>query len=429
MKNYKQKPIDHKSELKKHVSTIHCANSLSLLQRKIANALLFHAYENLLLQDEYHITIRELCSLIGYDSHDYKSIKKALIDLLSTVIEWNIIEEGLPESEGEWNASSIIADASIKGSICSYSYSKRMKQLLYMPAIYGRLNMQIQAQFKSSYGLALYENVIRYQNLNQTPWFDLNVFRKLMGVALDIYPIFRDFKRRVIDKAVAEVNAVADLTVEPEFKRIDRKITTIRFLITKNSTLIKNPNKNAAKQSGLLLHLNKEYGLNEKQIHHIIAAYDENYILEKIALIESSSSYNNGKIINLGKYLLNALQDDYKQPKSSSQKKQKESIAVELELLRKKHSNIKELNEKKLYQTYVDEYLKTQLESLPENSKQILMENFNKHIRNLEIINKLYIKEGLQNKIIFIEFKNFVKQQFPEILMSVLSFEDFVSNM
>ena len=82
MKNYNKKNI----ELKKHVSTIHCANALSLLQRKIANALLFHAYEDLLIHEEYRISIRELCELIGYDSHDYKSIKKALVDLLSTVI-------------------------------------------------------------------------------------------------------------------------------------------------------------------------------------------------------------------------------------------------------------------------------------------------------------------------------------------------------
>ena len=35
-------------ELKKHINAIHCTNNLSLLQRKLFNALLFNAYPNLL---------------------------------------------------------------------------------------------------------------------------------------------------------------------------------------------------------------------------------------------------------------------------------------------------------------------------------------------------------------------------------------------
>ena len=73
-------------ELKKHVAAIHSSNKLSLVQRKIANALLFNAYDELLAKEEHQIHIRTLCNLIGYDSNDYKTIKKALINLLSTVI-------------------------------------------------------------------------------------------------------------------------------------------------------------------------------------------------------------------------------------------------------------------------------------------------------------------------------------------------------
>lgn len=425
MNNTKQKTISLKKELKKHVSTIHCANSLSLLQRKIANALLFHAYEDLLLQNEYQISIKELCSLIGYDSHDYKSIKKALIDLLSTVIEWNIIEEGLPESEGEWNASSIIADASIKGSICRYSYSNRMKQLLYMPAVYGRLNMQIQAQFKSSYGLALYENVVRYQNLSQTPWFDLNVFRKLMGVAIDKYPIFRDFKRRVIDKAVSEVNTIANLAIEAEFKRHDRNVVSLRFRIVKTLISSKSQIERIAIHTDLAARLTEDYGLNEKQVQSITVNYDENYILEKIALIEASGSYTSGKIINLGNYLLHALQDNYQVPKTGAEKKHEKAKVLELNLQKQKHDEGEEFAAKKTYQAYVDGYLTTQLETLADNARQILLDTFAKHIQNLEIVNKLYQKEGLKNKIIFIEFKNFIRQKHPELLENSMTMDDY----
>src|SRR3990167_7227073 len=128
-------------ELKKHVGAIHSSNKLSLLQRKIANALLFNAYDDLLEKEEYEIHIGTLCKLIGYDSNDHKTIKKGLVNLLATVIEWNLVDGDRLDTEGIWNASSIIADASIDGAVCTYSYSNKMKRLLYRPEMYGRLNM------------------------------------------------------------------------------------------------------------------------------------------------------------------------------------------------------------------------------------------------------------------------------------------------
>src|SRR6187401_1529078 len=92
-------------ELKKHVATIHSSNKLSLLQRKIANALLFNAYDDLLNKEEHVIHIMTLCNLIGYDSNDHKTIKKALVNLLATVIEWNLVDGNKLNVDGVWNAS------------------------------------------------------------------------------------------------------------------------------------------------------------------------------------------------------------------------------------------------------------------------------------------------------------------------------------
>ena len=64
-------------ELKKHVAVIHSNSKISLLQRKISNALLFHAYDDLLIKDEHEIQISTLTKLIDYDSHDHKKIKQA----------------------------------------------------------------------------------------------------------------------------------------------------------------------------------------------------------------------------------------------------------------------------------------------------------------------------------------------------------------
>ena len=216
-------------ELKKHVGLIHSTNKLTLLERKIANALLYNAYEGMLTQNEHCIHIPSLCVLIGYNSKDYKTIRRSLVSLISTVLEWNLVDKNKTEEEGVWIASAMLADAKIEGPVCTYSYSNRMRELCYYPEFYGRLNMRVLSMFKSTYGIALYENCIRYQNITQTPWFDLPTYRKLMGVEDGKYEVFRDLNKRVTKPSVKEVNNHSPICVEPEFKKQGRAVVAIRL--------------------------------------------------------------------------------------------------------------------------------------------------------------------------------------------------------
>jgi len=220
-------------ELKKHVNAIHCTNNLTLVQRKLFNALLFSAYPKLPHKTRFQIHTRQLCNLIGYNSNDYGKLKRALLGLVTIAIEWNVIDT-LTGKEKNWKASSILASAELEGGHCYYEYSHMMKDFLYQPEIYGRIDMLLVAQFKSSYGLALYENCVRYQGLPQTPWFPLDIFRKLMGVFGEKYSAFKDFKKRVINIAVDEVNALSPISVDAEIERKNQKATRIRFKLARS---------------------------------------------------------------------------------------------------------------------------------------------------------------------------------------------------
>ena len=209
---------DQRFELKKHVNTIHCTNNLTLVQRKLFNALLFRAYPELPHKTRFQVHTRELCKLIGYNSNDYGKLKTALLGLITIAIEWNVID-AVTGNEKIWKASSILAAAELAGGYCNYEYSQIMRNFLYQPEIYGRINITLVAKFKSSYGLALYENCIRYQGLPQTPWFTLEVFRKLMGVFGKRYSAFKDFKKRVLNVAIKEVNALSSIYICVEIER------------------------------------------------------------------------------------------------------------------------------------------------------------------------------------------------------------------
>jgi plasmid replication initiation protein len=408
-------------ELKKHVAAIHSSNKLSLVQRKIANALLFNAYDELLIQDEHQIHIRTLCNLIGYDSNDYKTIKKALINLLSTVIEWNLVDGDRLDTEGVWNASSIISDASIDGAVCTYSYSNKMKKLLYSPELYGRLNMVVQAKFQSSYGLALYENCIRYQNIEQTPWFEIAQFRKLMGIEEGKYAIFRDFKRRVLDKAIEEVNKYSSLSVTAKVQKQSRQVVAIQFLIKHADVNIvidhHDPDAVSVSQQ-----LKERFHFSKNQIEDTLSNYDEKYILEKIAVVESSSSYVKGKINNVAKYLLSALEGDYQPAKSSKDVLQKAlPIFDNAPQEKQKKREEKKLNE---YRRYQDKQIIETFNQQKTTTKKKILNEFEQFLGK-SLYFDIYLRDGLTNVLVLDQLCDFIRTKKLDLMQSIASFAAF----
>ena len=420
-------PKSRKLELKKHVGTIQCSNGLSLLQRKITNGLLYHAYPTLQKEDVHRIDIKTLCQLIDYSSHDYKLIKSALRKLLSTVLEWNILS-GNEDEEDVWTASSILASVSIAGSVCHYSYSPHMKKLLFMPSMYGRVDMVVQSCFKSSYGLALYENCIRYQNLPYTGWITISAFRKLMGVPPGKYKIFRDFKKRVIDKAVEEVNHYSHLEVVPEVQKEGRSVASVRFKLNKHS---KRPLDLSEDVSSLTQELNlqlaQEFGLSAQQINNLQKRYDTAYIKAKVDLIKSSSSYQSGKIENLGSYLLSAVKKDYQPPVHSNVAQLEREKLKEQQITKKKQLEVELQKKKSAYFQYVNGVLDTFVDTMASGERDEFINCFENHLKQLPVtfLLKFYKRDGLENQAVRAEYYQFIKSSFEDTLPVIESESEF----
>lgn len=409
------------SELKKHIGLIHSDSKLSLLGAKIANALLFHAYKNLLNYDEHRIHIPHLCNMIGFNSKDHRIIKDALISLMSTVLEWNLIEKNESSNKKIWAASSMLSAATIEGAFCTYSYSKQMRKLCYHPEFYGRLNLKITAQFKSAYGLALYENCIRYQGIKNTPWIEMEIYRKLMGIGTGKYLTFTNLVHRVIKPAVKEVNKYANIQVTPEYRKQSGVVIAVRFLITKNFSELLDSKICTEKSSNQLTEkLVNDYGYLTQRATELINLYSESYILDKIKIIESTNSFLNGKIENLASYLEKALEKDYQPSKSSKINSQKLKVQREQ----------KEL-ENRIREKYLEDYEKyitSNLLPIIENhtKKSILKDEFSKYISKTSYAT-IYKESGFENYLIQDQFTIFMRNFHYKLLNSLplLSFEDF----
>ena len=416
-------------EVKKHVATIHCSNGLSLLQRKISNALLYHAYDSLMTREEHEITVRELCRLIGYQGNNHSVMRDALKGLLATVIEWNVVND--VTGDEDWTASSILASVSMKGPVCFYAYSPRMKQLLHSPAMFAKINLFIQSRFKSSYGLALYENCLRYRGLGFTKWLEMDVFRKLMGVPSDKYTLFRDFKRRVLDKSVEEVNTYSDLFVEPEIRREGRRVVQLRFLLKERARKVRIGGKKSVdgvtENNHLTAVLAGQFGLSLKQARNVLDEYSETFIREKIELVVSSRNYQQGKVKNHAAYLMSALRNDYQA--SGSGEKNEHWVHSEREWVRQVEAI------RRAWQDHREVSIDAGFASLPEEHKLDLIKEFREQsavaIQTvLRLQRKKYtVATILDSPQIKALFRQYVIENSKEISNLVGSFEIFLQSL
>ena len=430
-------------ELKKHAASIHCSNTLSLLQRKISNALLYHAYKELMLKEEHEITIKDLCKLISYHGNNHSVIKDALKGLLSTVIEWNVVND--VTGAEDWTASSILASVSLKGPVCLFAYSPRMKQLLHSPTMFGKINLFIQSRFKSSYGLALYENCIRYRGLGFTKWFEMDVFRKLMGVPTGKYTIFRDFKRRVLDKSVEEVNTYSDLIVIPEVWREGKQVVKVRFSMKERAKKVRLGAKAAVDegqieqqevmQDELVDQLTKTYGLLPEQINQMMDGYTRDFIQEKMAIIENSNNFQQGKVLNLAAYLLSALKNNYQAPKNSQDKlvELRTDVTEQQAYLKKLQIAVKKI--RNAYFSYREQLIDQTIQQLDIIDYSHFMQDFRDFAADtLRTILKLQRRKYNQDTVmqapqIQAQLRQFALKMLPDVEDSIISIERFVEDL
>jgi len=261
---------------KKHIGAIHINNRLSFLQRKMSNVLLANAIDELKTVAVHEISLSEISKSVGYDSKDTKLLRNHLRTLATTAIEWNLLDNN--DSE-EWGIASTISGAKIINGTVFYSYSEILKEKLCDPAMYAKLSLSVQRNFNSGYALALYENCVRYKAIKHTGWWDILLFRKLMGVKEHEYKDIRDFKKRVINRAIAEINDCSDIYIEPEYRREKRKIAGIRFLIQENKQTHLDFFSEQNSESQALKHEMKDrFGFSDTDIQSILSSHDIVYI-------------------------------------------------------------------------------------------------------------------------------------------------------
>jgi len=313
--NNKQSKIEYTESIYKNSGTIAISNNITLLQRKLFNFLVGHAFVDLGDTEVFEISLSSLKNRLWFNSWNNKYLQESLKKLIITAVEFNLLNK----DKEDWEASALLASVRFKQWVCYYSFSPLLREKLHAPNIYSKLNLSLVKLFSSKYSLSLYELSMDYIKINATPFVSISVFKKLMGVSRSQYTEFKRLKSRVIEPAIKELNTVAWFTIALEYKKEGRKIVAIKFLLhdikinmainnvdpTTQDNLVGKIHKNFLLQKSLI----SDYGLTLRQANKAIKEYPAPYIKESLEIIRLKKIH--GSIKNIPAYTLTVLKNDY----------------------------------------------------------------------------------------------------------------------
>ena len=195
--------------LYKHVGLIECEGELSVLERKLINALLFKGFEDKNPMDWHSILWADLKLLVLYKSKNVQHMLQKMKNLTVKEIQWLVLTSS--DSVGCTPCRSpFLEKYYIEGRYLYYRYPEALIQFCGKPSVYAALCISSLMQLKSPYSIALYENCARYQGLGYSNWYTFKTLKKRLGFSEDAKN-YSLFKRRTLEPAIDEVNDLTHL--------------------------------------------------------------------------------------------------------------------------------------------------------------------------------------------------------------------------
>ncbi len=150
---------------------------------------------------------------------------------------------------------------------------------------------------KSKYAKRLYLLASQFKNTG-VRYVNLDELKKQLALS-DKYPKINDLKKRVLEPAINEINAVSDLTVSYEFSKLGRKFNEITLLIKLNNeaaALVGNDKQ---------IKFMQQCGLSAWQIENVLQTLPPG----ELHPILYNFNLNKDKIKNKGAYLAKILNE------------------------------------------------------------------------------------------------------------------------
>jgi len=393
--------------LKKNVGLIHhvtVGNPLTLLAKKLFNALLYNAHRGLLEQERHEISIHDLSTLVGFNSKNTDVLKAALRQLVETRMEWNVLGDA---GESEWGVTAALAEAKLWRGVCSYAYAPTMREKLANPEVYALIDLQLQRQFKSTYTASLFENVVRYRRVGKTPVIAIETLLGLLGLSdSKTYQQFKYLKRDVLTPAIDEINGKSDIRVSMlPARRLGRRVTAVQFEVREAETL-------AARQP--TLERLSDFGVEGRDARQAMARHSDEKLMA--ILDEIQRRHKAGSIKNLRAYTVTVLRD-FEGDVVPTLQQEREAKRRDREASSRQKADAEERRHKqqKAFAKYQVERVAEEERGLTDEDAAQLHNEFVDHLRtNVPFAFETYSKAGEKSTLVQYELRAFkIKRLLP----------------
>jgi plasmid replication initiation protein len=186
----------------------------------------------------YFLNIRELSALLDTGSHSkYGEVKEIAVNLMKEVFAIHDVDKK-EEIYVAWFAS------------VNYMYGKGLVEFLFSPYLkplmlrlkenFTQFKLSEVMQLRSMYSIRLYELLKQYEPAGKRVIY-IDDLRELISIPQGGYPLYADFKRRVLLQAEKEINQKTDITFTFKEIKESRRVIAIEFKICPVLTGVQEP--------------------------------------------------------------------------------------------------------------------------------------------------------------------------------------------
>jgi len=320
-----------KSVVLKPTGTVHITNNLSLIERKLLNAVIYDSQQSCFQHGERGISLRDVFTLLGLPTSENREvIKTALRTLVSTPIEWNTLGQ---DKIQEWGICTFLQSGKIRQGQMLYRLNDELVDKINTPTLFAKIQLLIQSQIKKRHALALYEFMIDHLSRTRVDKaiieaVPLDHLKKVIGADGVTSEVFKFFNRDILKPSIREINKHTELQVDCTLVRNSRAVVAISFNVEKNDCYpIKSDldMSEGIEEKRELQDILIYKGISKHKAKFLFKKYDYDRIRGNIYEMEKVIA--GGKIIkNIPAYLVRAIEDDYRQNLSQEQQQSQDEM-------------------------------------------------------------------------------------------------------
>ena len=216
----------NKNHVVKSNQVIEASYQLSAVEQRIVLAAISRIPKNQPITDDelYPVSVDELKQLGVHEKTAYRDLKEGINRLYERSINLSIDDKSI---KMRWVQEIQFLDSQ---SVIGIRFSKPILPFISnLSREFTKYALSDIAGINSGYGIRIYELLVQYRQIGKRE-ISVESLRTMLELGKK-YPLFADFKKRVIDTAIDQINEYSPLKVTYEQKKTGRKVTHIKFTI------------------------------------------------------------------------------------------------------------------------------------------------------------------------------------------------------